>query len=89
MADLANLKGGVPAASPSERIWGVHKKEKTGDRNPHNGRKPLRRESGSATVDEDTGQEIETEGRPEPDEEFGYGTRKLRNRLTRQVDVVI
>jgi len=89
MADLTNLKGGVPAASPSERIWGVQKKERTGDRNPQNGKNALRRESASARGDEDTGQELEREGRPEADEEFGYGARKFRRRVTRQVDVVI
>ncbi|MBN1104821.1 MAG: hypothetical protein JXL84_15490 [Deltaproteobacteria bacterium] len=89
MADLANLKAGVPAASPSERIWGVQKKERTGDRNPQNGRKALKRESGNVHGDDDTDRELEREGPYQPDEDFGYGTRKLRKRLTRRVDVVI
>jgi hypothetical protein len=90
MADLANLKGGVPAASPTERIWGVQKKEKAGDRDAQNRRRALRRESGGALVNEDAGQELERESRPdEQDEEFGYGSRRFKKRVTPQVDVVI
>ena len=40
MEDYSNLKGSGAVIPLSERIWGVQKKRKTGDRNPQNGRRP-------------------------------------------------
>ncbi len=82
----SKLKGGIPAANVSERVWSVPKKRKTTDGNPHRG-KPKKE---GLTKRGETAPEIEleTEGHLEP-EDFGYGSNGVRKKKNLQVDVVI
>lgn len=92
MEDYSNLKGSGAVTPLSERIWGVQKKRKTGDRNPQNGRRP-RKEVGDP---EAPGTDLLRTAAPgeeplpaEAAEEMGYGTRKGLKKVSRQVDLVI
>ena len=92
MEDYSNLKGSGAVIPLSERIWGLQKKRKTGDRNPQNGGRPRR---GGADAE---GPETDPERPAAPGEEplpaegeegIGYGTRKGLKKVSRQVDLVI
>jgi hypothetical protein len=92
MEDYSNLKGSGAVIPTSERIWGVQKKRKAGDRNPQNGKRPWR-EAGDGDVPGTDLERAVAAGEEslcaEGEEVMGYGARKGLKKISRQVDLVI
>jgi len=92
MEDYSNLKGSGSVASLSERVWGVQKKGKTGERNPQNGRRQERMKAARESLD-DGMERLESAGEepacPEGEETPGYGTHRGAKKTQRQVDLII
>jgi hypothetical protein len=92
MEDYSNLKGSGSVAPLSERIWGVQKKGKTGDRNPQNGKRHEREKAAKEPLESGL-EQLESPGEepvwPEGEEGTGYGTLRSRKKSSRQVDLII
>lgn len=90
MDDYAQLKGSIPAAPTSERLWGVQKKRKVRDR--QNGKKPLRDSAGKEKGEEQAqGLEAgeEASGRSDSEEGIGYGSHRMKKKSNGQIDMVV
>ena len=92
MDDYSQLKGSVPVAPASERVWGVQKKRKVTDRNRQNGKKFPRdgagKEKGEGQAQElEAGEEVS--GKSDSEEEIGYGSHGMKKKLNRQIDMVV
>ncbi|MEW6669185.1 MAG: hypothetical protein AB1512_28570 [Thermodesulfobacteriota bacterium] len=92
MEDYSNLKGSGSVAAPSERVWGVQKKTKTGERGPQNGRRHEREKVAGESPD-NSPERLEPQGEepacPEGLETPGYGAHRGVKKTSRQVDLVI
>ena len=92
MEDYSNLKGSGSVAPPSERVWGVQKKRRTGERDPQNGRRHEREKDAGDSLDNRL-EPLESPGEepacPEGEETPGYGTHRGAKKTQRQVDLII
>jgi hypothetical protein len=92
MEDYSNLKGSGSVAPLSERVWGVQKKRRTGDRNPQNGKRHEMEKDASESLG-DRVERLESPGEeptcPEEEETTGYGTHRGGKKTSRQVDLII
>ena len=92
MEDYSNLKGSGSVAPPSERVWGVQKKRKTGERDPQNGRRHEREKDDQENLD-DRLERLESQGEepacPEGEETPGYGSHRGTKKTRGQVDLII
>jgi hypothetical protein len=85
MEEDSRLKGGIPATSVAERVWGMPKK-----RRPSEDKSRRPGGSGRESPDREQREEpvAEAEEHPEP-EELGYSSDGMMKKRTVQVDVVI
>jgi hypothetical protein len=93
MEDYSNFKGTGAVAPPAERIWGLQKKRKAGERNPQNGRRREREKEAGENPNR-LPEPLETLAGNEPvslavEETPGYGGRRGIKKTLGQVDLVI
>jgi len=95
--DYSQLKGSLPVAAGTERVWGVQKKTKVTDRRPENGKKngkkPIWDRAGKEKQDGQAhnlhADEEVVEGKSDTEEGIGYGSHRMKKKSNRQIDMIV
>jgi hypothetical protein len=93
MDDFSRLSGAVPIAPVSNRVWGLQKKRKPGDRKRRNRKEEdgttFNREADQGSTGAEEAKDAEAVENQAFEGEIGYGSSGEKKKISRKIDLVI